>query len=121
MRVIVAGSRHGRPEHELYDAIRESGLDITEIVHGGASGVDAQADKLAREKDIPVTIFRAAWVALGPAAGPIRNRHMAEYAAADPEGGALIALDGGDGTASMIREARKAGLKVWIHPGTPKE
>jgi hypothetical protein len=113
VRVIVAGSRRGRPDHELVDALVLSGFTPTEFVLGGAQGVDAQADALARSMDIPITTFRANWAAAGRAAGPIRNRRMAEYAAEDD--GALIALHGGDGTASMIREARRQGLKIYIH------
>jgi YspA, cpYpsA-related SLOG family len=110
VRVIFAGSRHGRPIHELHCAIVCSELLITEVVHGGAQGVDAQADAWARYADIPVTIFRADWKHLLKAAGPIRNRAMAEYA------DAMIALDGGDGTGDMIRQAGKHGLPVYVQP-----
>lgn len=109
-KVIISGSRHGRPNQELTEAIAHAGFEITEVVHGGASGVDAQADQLARALDIPVTIFRPDWKNLGKAAGPMRNRRIAGYA------DALIALDGGDGTADMIRAARRAKLPVYVHP-----
>jgi hypothetical protein len=79
-------------------------------VQGGALGVDAQADAMARVLDIPVTVFRADWQLMGKAAGPMRNRMMAKYA------DALIALEGGDGTRNMIRTARRYGLAVYVHP-----
>lgn len=110
MKVIFAGSRHGRPNKELTEAIAAAGFEITEVVHGGAAGVDAMADQLGRALDVPVTIYRADWQRLGKAAGPIRNRNMAGY------GDALIALDGGDGTGDMIRAARRAKLPVYVHP-----
>lgn len=110
MRVIFAGSRYGRPIRELTDAIALSGFDVTEVVHGGAAGVDAMADAYARKADIPITIFPADWKLLGKAAGPMRNRRMAVYA------DALIALDGGDGTGDMIRAARRAGLLIHVQP-----
>lgn len=112
MKVIFAGSRHGRPPLELAQAILNSGFEITEVVHGGASGVDSQADELARQAAIPITIFKAAWKNAGKAAGPIRNRAMAEYA------DALIALDGGDGTGDMIRAMKRVGKPVYIHPAS---
>lgn len=112
MKVIIAGSRYGRPNRELADAIAASGFVVTEIVHGAAPGVDEQADAWARSADIPVARFPAPWKTVGKAAGPIRNRAMAKYA------DALIALSGGDGTSSMIREAQKAGLEIYIHNPT---
>ncbi len=114
MKVIIAGSRHGRPKMELIDAVLKAGFKITEVVHGGAAGVDAQADQLARNLDIPVTVFKANWTLLGKAAGPLRNRAMAGYA------DALIALDGADGTADMIRAARSAKLPIYVHPLSPE-
>ena len=99
-------------------AIDASGFDVTELVVGGAPGVDAEADEWAREHDIPIMTFRADWK-MGKAAGPFRNRKMAEYAAEDPAGGALVALYGGDGTRDMIRQAVKRGLRVYLAPNGP--
>jgi predicted Rossmann-fold nucleotide-binding protein len=110
MKVVIAGSRHGRPNRELTEAIAQAGFEITEVVHGGAAGVDTQADQLGRALAVPVTVFRADWQRLGKSAGPLRNRTMARYA------DALIALDGGDGTRDMIRAAKRAHIPVYVHP-----
>lgn len=118
MRVIVAGSRYGSAPGDVAAAIDACGFDVTELVVGGAPGVDAEADEWAREHDIPIMTFRADWK-MGKGAGPFRNRKMAEYAAQDPAGGGLVALYGGDGTRDMIRNAVRRGLAVYMHPNGP--
>lgn len=79
------------------------------MVSGGANGVDLLGEQWACSWGIPVKQFMADWSKHGRAAGPIRNRQMAEYA------DALIAIWDGQsrGTKSMIRESRKAGLDVY--------
>ena len=111
MKTIIAGSRTITNPITVEDAIRLSKIDITEVVSGGCYGVDAIGEDWARYNNIPIKLFRADWNTHGKAAGPIRNLAMAEYAEA------LIAVWDGvsRGTKNMIREARKQGLKVYIH------
>lgn len=52
--------------------------------------------------------FPADWVTLGKAAGPIRNQQMLDEAKPDW----VVAFPGGNGTADMVRRARKAGVKI---------
>jgi hypothetical protein len=63
--------------------------------------------------DAKVMQMPADWKTHGRAAGPIRNRAMAEYA------DALIAIYRKGkltpGTRNMISEARKRGLKIYEH------
>jgi len=93
------------------DAIRASGFPITEVVSGGAPGVDTSAEQWAERHGIPVTRFPADWKRYGRRAGPIRNQAMAEY------GEALVAVWDGKsrGTKNMIRLARKHGLRVFVY------
>lgn len=81
-----------------------------EVVTGGAPGVDALAERYARELGLAVRIFRADWDLHGKLAGPIRNREMAAY------GDRLLAFWDGKskGTKDMIRAARAAGLPVKV-------
>lgn len=51
---------------------------ITEIVTGGAVGADSLAERYAKERKIPVKIFKPDWDQLGSAAGPIRNKQIIE-------------------------------------------
>jgi len=104
-----------RDYHEydtLLAAVAESKFEITEVVSGGASGVDALGERYAKENGIPLRIFPADWDKHGNAAGPIRNKQMADYA------DALIALWDGQskGTASMVSLAKLRGLKIYIKP-----
>lgn len=110
MRVIIAGARDFWHVQTVYNAIQESGFDVTECVHGCAPGVDTVAGVIASEMSIPIREFPADWERHGKAAGPIRNGHMAQSA------DALIALWRGNrgGTWNMITQAVAKGLKVYI-------
>jgi hypothetical protein len=81
----------------------------TEIVHGGARGVDAVAHDLF-EGVLPVRVFPPDWKAFGKAAGPIRNREMAAYADV-----MLAVWDGKSrGTKNMIETFAKTGKPFAI-------
>lgn len=58
----------------------EIATKVYEIVSGGADGVDQLGEQYTKKWDIPCTAFHPNWDELGQAAGPARNRHMAEYA-----------------------------------------
>ena len=114
MRVIVAGPRDlVLLEETVEAALGASGFSVGEIVEGGATGVDSSAAWYAQQRGIPYKSFCADWTKHGRAAGPIRNRQMAEYADAL----VLVKRRGADtpGTKSMTREAEKRGLPVHIH------
>jgi hypothetical protein len=112
MKVIIAGSRDIRSYSTVYSAFTESGFatTCTEIVSGGAKGVDAVGEEIAESSDIPVRIFPADWNAHGRAAGPIRNAEMAAYA------DALVAVWDGKsrGTKDMIQKAFREDLYIFV-------
>jgi len=97
----------------VYTAIEASQeeFSITEVVSGGAAGVDMLGERWALRQGIPTTVFQANWNAHGKAAGPIRNKQMAEYA------DALIAVWDGEspGTKNMIETMEKLGKPVLIY------
>lgn len=127
MRVIISGSRtiiYGR----LIDmAVAESGFDVTEVVSGGAKGIDTLAVEWAVKNNIPVNVFEAAWDNLSypdaiikttkwgqkydARAGLRRNETMSVY------GEALIAIWDGKskGTKHMLAIARKRDLPTFIY------
>lgn len=111
MKVIIAGGRDFTNFNTVRDAIEASGFEITEVVSGMAKGVDTLGEVYALGKNIPVVGFPADWSKNGRAAGPMRNKEMAEYA------DALIAVWDGvsKGTANMIMQARRNGLDVFIY------
>ncbi len=106
MRVLVTGGRN----YNAYWRVKEV-LDLmrpTEIIEGGAKGADHWARDYARRCGIKNTTFTADWLNQGPKAGPMRNQRMLDEGNPD----LVIAFPGGDGTADMVKRARKAGVEV---------
>lgn len=113
MKCIIAGSRSVNTYVILETAIEQCpwASDITEVVSGTAKGADQLGEEWAYKNHIRLTKFPADWDTYGRSAGMRRNRAMAAYATG------LIALWDGQskGTAQMIAEARKRGLKVFVY------
>jgi len=109
VKVIVAGSRSITDAAVVAKAIADSGFEITELVCGGARGVDGLGKLWAQGKDIPVVLFLALWKRHGRSAGAIRNLEMARYA------DALVAVwDGSSpGTRNMIDTMKSLGKPVF--------
>jgi hypothetical protein len=108
MRTIIAGSRDYCLTQDDWRAL--DSMQITEVVCGGARGVDDCGRQWAISRGIPVKMFPADWDAHGRSAGPIRNRQMAMYA------DKLIAFWDGKsrGTRNMIDTAKSLGLEVIV-------
>src|SRR5665213_2705728 len=109
MRVIIAGSRCLLDFSVVEAAIKNSEFKITEVVSGMCTGPDLLGERWAAIYNVPVIRFPADWNRYGRAAGPIRNKQMADHAQA------LIACYDGvsRGTASMIKLAREKNLKIY--------
>lgn len=136
MRLLVTGSRDW-PENEsdyIYRILNMYHLTtpITDLIEGGASGVDTIAAKWARFKGIykdenhypadwrpkpgkPVK-YRRDGTAYDPSAGPTRNQQMLDEGYPDMVIAFSKNIETSRGTADMVRRARKAGLKVEIYP-----
>lgn len=112
MKVIIAGSRTINDMRIVHGAVEDSGWfdEITEVVSGKEpDGVDMLGEALADQFDIPIKPFPADWTKYGRAAGPIRNRQMANYADA-----LILVWDGkSSGSKSMLFEAQKRNLKIY--------
>ena len=111
MKTIIAGGRTVTDDALITAAVDACPWSISEIVSGAAKGVDQLGEDWAEQNEIPVKRFPANWKEHGRAAGPIRNREMAEYAEA------LIAIWDGQskGTGNMIKTAEKLGLEVSVY------
>jgi hypothetical protein len=111
VKTIIAGGRNIFNRMTLLEAIRACPWEITEIVSGGASGVDAMAEEYAVKRGIDLAVIKAEWDTHGKSAGPIRNRKMAEISES------LLAIWDGEsrGTANMISIARSHNLMVYVH------
>lgn len=125
IKLIIAGSR----DFDDYELLKKETVDFlvksvgtmkdltdVEIVSGGAKGADALGERFAAEHQLKVTLFPADWKNNGRAAGPIRNKQMAEY------GTHLLAFWNGQskGTGSMVKLANKNNLNVHIVSLTPQ-
>lgn len=112
MKVIIAGGRDFKNYLALSvkcDDILSNTKDVT-IVSGGAEGADRLGERYAILRDLPLIEFPADWKTHGKAAGPIRNKQMAQYA------DALIAFWDGKskGTKNMIDLAKANNLNVRV-------
>lgn len=115
MKVIIAGSRDIIDLDEVRRALDNCGFEVTEVVSGGATGVDSLGETLARLRNIPIKQFIPAWDGYaGKRAGFVRNAQMALYA------DALVAVWDGKsrGTKHMIDRMRENGKPVFIY--TPR-
>jgi len=110
MKVIVCGGRDFTDQARLYKFLdrfhRKHSLEI--VVEGDSRGVDRMAGYWARKNRIEDRKYPADWNALGKAAGPLRNQQMIDAEKPD----AVIAFQGGHGTADMVRRAHEAEILV---------
>lgn len=111
MKVLVCGSRNIDSFSLVQKAIVESGFEVTEIISGGAKGVDALAEQYARTYEIPTQIFKPDWKKFGKKAGILRNAEMVKIA------DAVIAIWDGQskGTKSSIDFTKKAAKPLFIY------
>lgn len=118
MKVIIAGSRGIQTPEIVHAAIEHSGLadSITQVVSGGAIGVDRIGEAWGKSHGIEVIQFLPKWSLLGRRAGRKRNEEMAVYA------DALIAVWDGhsQGTKHMIDTMKRLGKPVFSSEGADK-
>jgi hypothetical protein len=110
MKIIIAGGRFYNftiRSAIAIDIINTLYGPITEIVSGSCTGADKGGESYAKLRGIDLKIFKADWNRNGKAAGPIRNKKMAEYA------DGVVLFPGGRGTQSMYNEAKKAKIKIF--------
>jgi hypothetical protein len=139
MRVIICGSRLIKGPtgmQHVMDAIEACPFNVTEVISGGAEGVDELGYAWAKQAGIDRVEFPGNWKGKGRAAGYKRNQKMAWYAGIfdnqtvptedgtkglmdieDKLKGACLAVWDGKsvGTKHMIDIATEAGLPVYIH------
>jgi orotate phosphoribosyltransferase-like protein len=90
--------------------VRDSQFEITQVVSGGAKGVDALGEFWAEDNGTDLKVFHAEWNRYGRGAGSIRNKQMANYADA-----LIVIYDSSKskGTTNMIKQAKQKGLKIY--------
>lgn len=106
MKIAIVGSR-GLEVEELEKYLPK---DVTEIVSGGAKGIDSCASAYAKKKDIKLTEILPEYEKYGKSAPLKRNIKIIEYA------DKVIAFWDGcsRGTKHVIDECRKSGKKINV-------
>lgn len=118
VRLVISGSREGFEYEDLELGILKHfpkpKEQISELVQGGAIGIDTYAKIFANKFDIPYKEFLADWDSLGKKAGCIRNIEMADYV--KDVDGVLIAFcyNYSRGTTHMIKYAKQINLKTFV-------
>jgi hypothetical protein len=128
MKVLICGSRDITDKDKVFkiiaDIIKENGLIITEIISGGANGIDFLGAEFANDNNIDLTEINAEWNNLeavpcfiktnkfgkkyNSLAGMNRNLKMLDL---KPD--LVIAIhNNSSGTKHTIENARKRGIKV---------
>ena len=111
MRVLICGSRDFFNASEIREVVYSLPPDTT-IIHGNAEGADTIAHRHAIEREMRVEVYPAKWATHGRAAGPIRNTQMLEEGRPDIVYAFYSRKELSRGTADMVRQARRAGVKV---------
>jgi hypothetical protein len=115
MKLLVAGSRHFKFSTLFIQGLIQSiygpqlpKSTISEIISGGAKGIDWLGRQFSGSQGINYREFGAEWDKHGKAAGPIRNKQMAEYSDE-----LLLIWDGkSKGSANMKQEMLKLNKPV---------
>jgi hypothetical protein len=107
MKLLIAGSRdyptNGNFNDKMNELVKLFGVP-SEVVSGHCkTGPDKLGEDWAKQNNIPVKLFPADWDKFGRSAGPIRNKHMAEYCDR-----AIVFWDGQSrGSQNMINELKR--------------
>ena len=105
MKLAIIGSRNLNVDIEDYLTD-----DVTEIVSGGARGVDSCAALVASKRNVKLTEFKPNYSKYGRCAPLKRNDQIAEYADE-----ALAVWDGtSKGTQYTVKAFQKLGKKVRV-------
>lgn len=123
IKVIIAGSRNFYDYNIVEDTVASYFMsrgilkENVEIISGGARGADSLGEQLADSYGLKLTVFPAQWDTYGKAAGMIRNKEMADYAAKDSDKAILFAFWDGQsrGTKGMIDIAKRCGMEVIVN------
>ena len=113
MRVLVCGGRDFSDRMMLNEHLdtMHAAQPFTVIIHGDARGADTLAKEWALSRGVKHLAFPADWTQHGKAAGPIRNTRMLVEGQPDK----VVAFPGGAGTANMVDQARRAGVRVCVY------
>ncbi len=97
MKVAIVGSRKLFPSLEIIDKFVP--YNVSQIVSGGAKGVDASARIYAKANNLPMKEFLPEFRKYGRRATIVRNKEIVNYADL-----VLIFWDGASNGSNMVKE-----------------
>lgn len=110
MKLIIAGSRTlSINPQQIQWLVERFDLKPTEIVCGGAKGIDYCGSEYGYMYNIPVRDFPANWDLYGKRAGHVRNSKMAAY------GNVLLLIWDGKSKGSMNMKENMVSLNKPIY------
>lgn len=117
MKVLITGDRNWTDKETIRSWLSKlQDFGYTEVIEGGAKGVDTIAREEALRMHFNVQHFPAQWDRYGKAAGPIRNRTML-----DQQPRLVLAfhhdISESKGTKDCVAEAKRRGITVIIEAG----
>ena len=111
MKIAVVGSRNAPPNAAVL-ILKQLPSQITEMISGGADGIDSAAQEVAQTLGIPLHVISPDYEQYGRQAPLVRNREI--IACADE---VLAFWDGkSKGTQYVIAECIKQGKPVRVIP-----
>ena len=113
MRVAIVGSRNIENEENVYELLcRYIPANTTEIVSGGATGIDTLAEIYAEKNRLRLTVFKPDYKAFGKRAPLVRNEEIIRHAQY-----VLAFWDGiSHGTAHTVATCVTLGVPVKVIP-----
>lgn len=114
MRLAIVGSREICDQEVLLKALKliPSLGSVTEIVSGGAKGVDSLARKFAQDNNLKLTEFLPDYERYGRGAPLQRNTEIIEYADIVL---AIPVKGGSNGTRDSIKKAQSMGKRLYVY------
>ena len=116
MNIIIAGSRDIgislREKNQVFLILDKVFLNLNlneppVIFDGGCSGVDACGKEYAKTKGWQVDTYKADWLNLGKAAGPLRNQQMVDKA----DMLVVIRTKNSRGSKDVLARAKNKGIR----------
>ena len=81
MRVAIVVSRNIENEENVYELLcRHIPVNTTEIVSGGATGIDTLAEIYAEKNKLQLTVFKPDYKSFGKRAPLVRNEAIIRHA-----------------------------------------
>lgn len=112
--MLICGDRNWTDRSLIRDFLLTLNHELDIVIHGAARGADRIAGEEAASLGFTVLAFPAQWRKHGRAAGPIRNREMADKGQPDIVAAFHDFLEQSRGTADMVGIARKRGIPVLV-------